>query len=263
MRRWPALGVAHAIHADTGTRGAERHVGNTRGAHRHPEGVGRRRRVRASIRPVVHCIATARGHQHQHQHALRHAPRVTLAGPLVKRHALAARRMTGWTSRKTRDPDGAVSEPNPSRISGSHLVQGDSPSGRHDPAALGLGARSSRQTETDLALTALMGRVARLEEQMSELRADNREQGARLTGLNTEFAVALSDLRAIKDSMTTMEKDIEDSIRRIETKIESSLARLEAQRERTGDRTRDILRTGLQILTAIAAIVGLVVGLAR
>jgi hypothetical protein len=181
----------------------------------------------------------------------------------VKRRRFDPGVMAGLPSRKTRDPDGAVSDPTPSRISGSHLVQGDSPSGRHDPATLGIGARSSRQTETDLALTALMGRVARLEEQMSELRADNREQGARLTGLSTEFAVALSDLRVIKDSMATMEKDIEDSIRRIETKIESSLARLEAQRERTGDRARDILRTGLQVLTAIAAIVGLVVGLAR
>lgn len=44
--------------------------------------------------------------------------------------------------------------------------------------------------------------------------------------------------------------------------ISSAIARIEAQREKGGDRARDITRTVISVVTALAAIISLVVALA-
>lgn len=130
----------------------------------------------------------------------------------------------------------------PRRPSNSHQTQ-DPPSGRFDRER----ERPSRQSELELAAANLAGRIAQAEQRITSLEVaarehtgDSRMTRDQLAGLHREFAVAVTKLDA----------------------IEASISRMEAQRSASGANARDITRTIISVVTALAAIISLVVALA-
>lgn len=132
-----------------------------------------------------------------------------------------------------------------SRTSGVYASVGDHPSGRHDPGSLG--RSPSRQTETDLAIVEVRGRLGRLDERVAALESAARSHDG--------------DSRALERRLAELHKDFAVVSQRL-SDISSAIARIEAQREKGGDRARDITRTVISVVTALAAIISLVVALA-